>query len=107
MSALDIFAIIIIAIIAISIIAIIWLLGSLPGKIAGQRKHPQTEAITVGGWVTLLFPILWPLILIWAYIKPNHITTQPIIINITEQDLIRSIPPHRSSAYRKNESKLV
>jgi hypothetical protein len=41
----------------------------LPGHIAKIRNHPQAEAVTVAGWVTLIFGFaLWPLALIWAYV---------------------------------------
>ena len=41
----------------------------LPGHIAKKRGHPWAEAVTVGGWVTLIFGfVLWPLALIWAYV---------------------------------------
>jgi hypothetical protein len=41
----------------------------LPGSIAKKRGHPWAQAVTVAGWVTLLFGfVLWPIALIWAYV---------------------------------------
>jgi hypothetical protein len=35
----------------------------------GRGGHPQVQAVTVAGWVTLLFGFaLWPVALIWAYV---------------------------------------
>jgi hypothetical protein len=43
--------------------------GYLPGHIAKQRNHPWAQAVTVAGWVTLIFGFaLWPIVLIWAYV---------------------------------------
>ena len=48
-----------------------WELGGLPGKKARERNHPQAEAITVAGWLGLLFGgVGWALALVWAYTKP-------------------------------------
>ena len=36
-------------------------MAMLPGMIAKERKHPWAQAVTVAGWVTLLFGfVLWP-----------------------------------------------
>ena len=51
---------------------IIVALGSLPGKIARQRNHPQADAINAASWISFVgFGIFWPLALIWAFIKPH------------------------------------
>ena len=51
----------------------LWLfveIGSLPGKTAKKRSHPQAEAINVLGWVGLLFGgVGWAVALVWAYTK--------------------------------------
>ena len=70
---LDIFALIVLAILLITIIVIIGILGALPGRIARSRNHPQADAIAVGGWLGLLFGgVFWPLIMVWAYMRPGH-----------------------------------
>jgi hypothetical protein len=69
MSVLDIFAWIVLLILVASGIALFFIAGWLPGHIAKIRNHPQAEAVTVAGWVTLIFGFaLWPLALIWAYV---------------------------------------
>jgi hypothetical protein len=55
---------------------IVWL-GKLPGEAAYARGHPQAAAISVSGWLGLLFPPLWPLALIWAYTTPRGQELKP------------------------------
>jgi hypothetical protein len=70
MSFLDVFALIILAVLLITALGVIAILGALPGRIARSRRHPQADAIAVGGWIGLLFfGVLWPLMLIWAYTR--------------------------------------
>lgn len=70
MSFLDVFALIILAVLLLTAIAVIGVLGALPGRIARKRRHPQADAIAVGGWIGLLFfGVLWPVMLIWAYTR--------------------------------------
>ena len=58
MSGLDIFAWIGLAIPVASIIAVLCIAGWLTGQIG----HPQAQAVTVAGWVTLICGFaLWPL----------------------------------------------
>lgn len=68
MDTLDIFAIIVLLVLAISAVVVIVVLGSLPGKIARQRNHPHAQAVTVAGWIGLVFVVFWPIALIWAYV---------------------------------------
>ena len=53
---------------------LLWLvveLGGFPGKKAKERNHPQAEAITVLGWLGLLFGgVGWAVAVVWAYTKP-------------------------------------
>ena len=75
MTGLDIFAMLVLAILVSSALTIFIVLGMLPGKIARERNHPQADAIRIGGWLGLLFGgVLWPLVMIWAYIKPTSTT---------------------------------
>ena len=69
MSALDVFAWIVLLILVVSGLAMVFIAGSLPGHIARTRHHPQEQAVRMAGWVTLflVFP-LWPVALIWAYV---------------------------------------
>jgi hypothetical protein len=69
MSFIDIFAWIVFVIVVAIVVAIFVALGMMPGRIARKRGHPWAEAVTVGGWATLVFGFaLWPLVLIWAYV---------------------------------------
>ncbi len=72
MSGLDVFAAFVLLIVIVAAIAIWVALAMLPGRIAKSRNHPQAEAINVGGWLgALLLFVLWPLVLIWAFTKPQ------------------------------------
>ena len=68
MTVLDVFAIVVLLVLLASIAVIVILLGSLPGNIARKRAHPHTDAVTIAGWVGLIFVLLWPVALIWAYL---------------------------------------
>ncbi|MCP4191543.1 MAG: DUF3302 domain-containing protein [Planctomycetaceae bacterium] len=70
MTALDVFALIILIVILLAFISALIILGMLPGKIARDRNHPQADAITVcGWWGVITMGILLPLAFIWAYTK--------------------------------------
>ena len=72
MSGLDIFALVVLFILLFSAVAIWVVLAMLPGKIAARRNHPQTDAITVGGWVGAIFGgVFWPIFFVWAFVKPS------------------------------------
>lgn len=69
MSALDIFAWIVLVVLVASTIGVLCIAGWLPGHVAARRNHPWAEAVKVAGWVSLLFGgVLWPLAFIWAYV---------------------------------------
>lgn len=72
MTGLDIFALVILLVLFIVVIAIWVILAMLPGKIAKNRNHPQAEAINIAGWLgALLGGLFWPIVLVWAFIKPR------------------------------------
>lgn len=78
MTALDIFALVILLVLAAAILATFALLGYLPGRIARDRKHPQAEAINVCGWFgALTMGLLLPLAFVWAYTKPGRREGEP------------------------------
>jgi prepilin signal peptidase PulO-like enzyme (type II secretory pathway) len=69
MSAIDIFAWIVLLVLVATVVAIFVALGMMPGRIARRRGHPWAEAVTAGSWATLIFGfVFWPLVLIWAYV---------------------------------------
>ena len=72
---LNVFALIVLIAIIVSVISVLVVLAMVPGRVAKSRGHPQADAINVAGWVgILLFGVLWPLALIWAYYKPGAAT---------------------------------
>jgi hypothetical protein len=69
MSGVDILAWIVLVILAVTLVVVFCLMGALPGHIARRRGHPYADAVSVAGWVTLIFGFaLWPVALIWAYV---------------------------------------
>ena len=69
MTFIDIFAWIVLLVLIATGVGIFVALGIMPGRIARKRGHPWPEAVTVGGWATLVFGfVFWPLVLIWAYV---------------------------------------
>jgi hypothetical protein len=67
----DIIAFVVFAVLLVAAVVIVVTLGSLPGQIAHKRAHPQAAAITVAGWLGLVTGgVIWPLALIWAFLKP-------------------------------------
>jgi len=68
---LDIFAFAVFGVLLVAAVVIVVTLGSLPGQIAQKRGHPQAAAVAVAGWLGVAtMGILWPLALIWAFLKP-------------------------------------
>ena len=71
MAALDIFALVVLLVLLAAVVGVLIALGTMPDRIARQRRHPQAEAIAVCGWWGLLtLGILLPLAWIWAYTNP-------------------------------------
>ena len=68
MSALDIFALVVIVFLIIAFAAVIVILGSLPGKIARKRGHPHADAVNVAGWIGIATGVLWPFAFVWAFL---------------------------------------
>jgi hypothetical protein len=70
MTGLDYFTFVVLAVLVAAGVVLAIVLGSLPGKIAEGRGHPQADAIRVAGWLGLLtMGLLWPFALIWAYTR--------------------------------------
>jgi multisubunit Na+/H+ antiporter MnhB subunit len=68
----DILAFLAFAVLLAAAVIIIVALGSLPGRIAQQRGHPQAAAINVASWLGVAtLGLLWPLAFIWAFLKPS------------------------------------
>jgi hypothetical protein len=66
----DYMAFVVLGIITTLFVSLVVVIGSLPGKIAIARKHPQANAINVASWVSLLtLGALWPIAFVWAFIE--------------------------------------
>jgi hypothetical protein len=66
------FALAVLLILASSALVFWVMLGSMPGRIARNRNHPQAEAISVcGWWGVITMGLLLPLAFIWAYSNPR------------------------------------
>lgn len=71
MTALDLFALIILLVLLATALAAWVIVAMLPGRIAKGRNHPQADAINVcGWWGALTLGLLCPLAFIWAYTNP-------------------------------------
>jgi len=69
MTFIDFFAWLVFVLLVAILAAVFIALGMMPGQIARKRGHPWAEAVTVGGWATLICGfVFWPLVLIWAYV---------------------------------------
>ena len=72
MTGLDYFTFVVLILLTVAGLAGAVFLASLPGKIAADRGHPQSDAIRVAGWLGLLtVGLLFPIALIWAYTRPS------------------------------------
>ncbi|MBW2386211.1 MAG: DUF3302 domain-containing protein, partial [Deltaproteobacteria bacterium] len=54
MTALDVFALVVLSVLFVVTLCLAYVLGELPGSVARRRGHPQMDAIRVAGWLGLL-----------------------------------------------------
>jgi hypothetical protein len=71
MTALDVFALIVLLVMAAVFVGGAILLAMWPGRVARERGHPRADAVAVCGWwglvtMGILLPVAW----IWAYSWP-------------------------------------
>ena len=86
MSVLDSVALfVIIFLICLFTVAIV-IVGQIPGKIARKRDHPYPDAVNVASWLGLATAVLWPVVLIWAYL-PIPARRGPASAGTTDADL--------------------
>lgn len=72
MDSLDIAAFVVMGLLVAIGVGVIIFFGGWPGRVAKRLNHPYQEAISVGGWVTLIAGgVAWPFMLIWAYAIPK------------------------------------
>lgn len=67
MTALDIFALVVLLVLAISTLAVMIILARLPGQLARKRGHSKAEAINVAGWLGFLNGVSWLVAMVWAF----------------------------------------
>ena len=64
----------------------------IPYQIAKKRNHPQTDAIHVACWLSVFtIHALWPLVFLWAVMKPKPVTVSIGIDEDREQKLQEQI----------------
>jgi hypothetical protein len=77
--ALDLMAFGVFAVLLVVAVVAVVTLGQLPGRIAERRGHPQAAAINVTSWLGVAtFGLLWPVALIWAFLKPVAAGPPPV-----------------------------
>ena len=47
-------------------------MAGIPGAIAKKRGHPNTEAIRICGWCSLVLWPVWLVAIIWAHTGPKE-----------------------------------
>lgn len=68
----DYMAFAVLGVITTVVVSLVVVIGSLPGKIAERKKHPQAKAINAAAWISLLtLGALWPIAFVWAFIEPK------------------------------------
>ena len=61
-------ALVAIGMLFVIVVAAIVFIGSLPGKIAKKRNHPQVDAVNAASWIGLAaLGALWPIAFVWAF----------------------------------------
>jgi len=69
----------------------------IPYQIAKRRNHPQTEAIHLACWLSLFtLHAMWPIVFVWAMVKPKPIAVSIGIDEEREQALRTEIAALRN-----------
>ncbi len=71
MGFLDVFSLFVLLLIGCLVVGLLLLLAWLPGDIARKRHSPWAQPINVAGWIGILFPPIWMLALIAAFVRPS------------------------------------
>ena len=88
--AVTIFAWLVMAILLGVTVAVIVFIGSLPGKIAAKRNHPQADAINAASWIGLAVGgVGWVVAFVWAFLKTGPLGSDSGGIDDTESELVR------------------
>ncbi len=63
-------------------------LGSLPGKIAHRRGHPQADAVNAASWISFVtLGALWPLAFVWAFFHAGTPLVEKQTLGTTDGEL--------------------
>jgi hypothetical protein len=69
---------IVLAFLFLGVAAVIIYLGSLPGRIARARDHPQVDAINAASWIGLaLMGVGWPIAFVWSFLRQSPAGSPP------------------------------
>ncbi len=89
----DIIAFVVFGVLIVAVVVIVVLLGSLPGRVARNRGHPQAAAITAAGWLGLVTGIVWLLALVWAFLKPSAAAASRAVVGVEPRPPAGADPP--------------
>lgn len=80
----------------------------IPYQIAKKRNHPQAEAIHVACWISIFtLEALWPLVFLWAVLKPKPVAVTIGIDEQREQKLQEQISALQGELVHMRTSMLV
>ncbi len=71
MTFLDIFSLFVLLVILLLFVGLLLLLAWFPGHVAKNRRSPWATPINVAEWIGILFPPIWMLALIAAFVPPR------------------------------------
>jgi hypothetical protein len=76
----------------------------IPYQVAKRRNHPQAEAIHLACWLSLFtLHALWPLIFIWAVIKPYPLPVRITSATAQDPELVQRIAALEEELYRHKQ----
>jgi hypothetical protein len=79
----DVMVWVVIVVAPILALTVFWILHVWPERVALARDHPQKEAIQALCLMSLVFGgMLWPLAMLWAYMKPLRFRLEPSAIGV-------------------------
>ncbi|MGO4220452.1 DUF3302 domain-containing protein [Lysobacter sp. TAF61] len=78
----DVMVWVVIVVTPVLALSVFWVVHVWPERVAEARNHPQKEAIQALCLLSLVFGgLLWPLAMLWAYMKPLRFRLEPSVEN--------------------------